>query len=328
MAFLKKIEIIEMFAPIILFVYNRPWHTKQTVESLKKNELASNSDLYIYADGPKEDATEEQKNNINSVRDYIHTVSGFKSVTLYESPKNKGLDTSIICGVSQVLNKHKRCIVIEDDIITHPFFLRYINTALDLYENDPNIHMIGGFSYKIRKPFWYHKDVMLVPRCCSWGWGIWIDRWTDVDWEMADYDRFINNPKAISHFCRGGNNMLTILREQRKEKIPAWDITWDYTRNKKNGYVLIPIRSLTYNVGLDGSGIHCGYDNIDSRVDQYPLKKKYDIRLPRSIKPKKIIVKRYKESQDQDTSFFRKILWSLNKRKKQLQNNCFFIRKK
>ena len=307
-------------APIILFVYNRPWHTQQTVEALQKNELAAESDLFIFADGPKTNATEETKTNIVKVREYIHTITGFKSVTIKESPNNIGLDTSVINGVSEILKIYKRCIVIEDDIITHPFFLRYVNEALCLYENDKRIQMIGGFSFKIRKPFWYNKDVMLVPRCCSWGWGIWENRWTDVDWEMKDYDSFINDPVAIQKFCRGGDNMLPLLKEQHLQKVPAWDITWDYTRNKKNGLVLLPVKTLTYNIGLDGTGIHCGFDSIDSRVHHYPLKKKYDIRLPQIIKHYKLIEKRYKECQDHDTSFLNKIIWSIEKRIKVLFN--------
>lgn len=309
-------------APIILFVYNRPWHTRQTVEALQKNELAAESDLFIFADGPKPDANEEIKIKINEVRQYIHTIKGFRSININESPTNIGLDISVINGVSTILSIHKRCIVIEDDIITHPFFLRYVNEALILYENNKQIQMIGGFSHKIKKPFWYNKDFIMVPRCCSWGWGIWEDRWTDVDWEMRDYDTFISNPNAIANFCRGGSDLINILMEQKKQKIPAWDITWDYSRNKKNGFVLIPIKSLTINIGLDGTGVHCGVNNIDSRIDFYPLKCNYDLHLPKKIKHNKIIEKRYKECIDNESSFIYRIIWSIKKRLKIFYSKC------
>ena len=35
------------YAPILLFVYNRPEHLKQTMETLQNNTLAAESKLYI-----------------------------------------------------------------------------------------------------------------------------------------------------------------------------------------------------------------------------------------------------------------------------------------
>ncbi|MBQ3367608.1 hypothetical protein IJG44_01760 [bacterium] len=126
-------------APIVLFVYNRPWHTQQTVEALQKNELATDSELFIFADGPKINATEEQKEKIRQVREYIHKISGFKSVTISEKEKNCGLANSVIAGVTEIINRFGKAIVVEDDIVTSKGFLKYMNDALELYQYEEKV---------------------------------------------------------------------------------------------------------------------------------------------------------------------------------------------
>ena len=133
------------YAPIVLFVYNRPEHTRQTLEALAANTLAQESDLFIYADGPKEDATEEQLERIRKVRAIVRSQQGCKSVTVIESDTNKGLAASIILGVTETVNKYGRIIVLEDDIVTGKYFLEYMNTALKKYENEKQVWEITGF---------------------------------------------------------------------------------------------------------------------------------------------------------------------------------------
>lgn len=287
-----------MLAPIILFVYNRPNHAKQTIEALCKNDLFKDSILYIFADGPKVGATEDQKKSIADVRKLIHTIQGCKDVKIFEREENIGLDVSIRTGVSQVLKEHHKCIVLEDDILTHPFFLRYMNECLEKYKDDKSIRQIGGFNNRIKIPKNYKKDVMLIPRCCSWGWGIWEDRWNDVDWNVGGYSEFIRDSEQTQAFCRGGNDLLPLLKEQVKREVPAWDIIWQYTLFKKDGYVLLPTSSLTYNCGCDGSGIHCGAVDMSSRVAPPPTQKVYNIHLPKRIVPNKQVIKNYKIFQD------------------------------
>ena len=184
-----------MCAPIILFVYNRPWHTQQTVEALQNCELAAASDLYIFADGPKANATEEKRNKISEVRKYIHTIDGFHSVTIKESETNKGLANSIISGVTKVIERYDKVIVIEDDIVAHPFLLRFMNEALDFYHDDKKIYSIGGFNYDFPFSPQYTKDIYIVHRAESWGWGTWADRWKNVDWDINDAQSFFNSKR-------------------------------------------------------------------------------------------------------------------------------------
>jgi len=84
---------ISNLAPIVLFVYNRPLHTHQTFEALQKNELAEQRDLIIYSDAPRNDQARAQ---VQEVRDYLKTISGFKSIIAIERDENLGLAKSII----------------------------------------------------------------------------------------------------------------------------------------------------------------------------------------------------------------------------------------
>ncbi len=250
-------------APIILFVYNRPWHTQQTVEALQKNDLSSESDLYIFADGPKVNATDEQKEKIKQVREYIHKISGFKSVTICEKETNCGLANSVIAGVSKIINKFGKAIVVEDDLVTSKYFLRFMNEALDFFENDDQIFSVSGYNYpaktmEIQKN--YKHDLYLSYRHASWGWATWKNRWNTIDWEVVDFKKFSENTKLQKAFNRGGADMSGMLKAQMEGKIDSWAIRFDYSMFKQNKFNIRPVKSLVTNVGLDSSGTHTGAD--------------------------------------------------------------------
>ncbi len=284
-----------MLAPIILFVYNRPEHTRKTVEALLKNEFASESELYIFADGPKNDAGDELIGRIRDVRTYIRGIIGFKELNIIEQNHNVGLDTSIINGVTQVLQKHGRCIIVEDDIVTHPWFLRYMNECLEKYKQDERIYMIGGHNVRMKIPWWYRKDVFLVHRGCSWGWATWKDRWETIDWTMQGYDNFLKDEKQQKLFCRGGDDMLPMLIEQMQNEVPAWDIRFCYTLMKKDSYVLLPVKSLVLNYGFDGSGEHCGILDPKTITADLPGGKEYDMTFPVKIEPEYFMQRNFKK---------------------------------
>lgn len=279
--------------PIVLFVYNRPWHAQQTVESLQRCELAAESDLYIFADGPKTCATEEQKAKISEVRKYIHTIDGFHSVSIEESETNKGLANSIIYGVTKVINKHDRVIVMEDDLIVSPIFLNFMNDALDLYQNDKRIYNIGGFNYSFPFPAKYQKDVYIVHRAESCGWGTWANRWNNVDWDISDAQTFFQSKHKQKHFNRGGDDMSGMLREQLEGKIDSWAIRWDYHLYKHNAYCLRPVKTLVNNIGFDGSGIHSGTMDTSKYTAEINKSSQYNIHLKRNIKEDRKVAKNF-----------------------------------
>jgi hypothetical protein len=269
-------------SPIILFVYNRPKHTAETVEALKKNEFASESVLYVFSDGAKEDATEEQKNKIREIRNYIHTITGFKELIIEEAPKNKGLANSVIYGVTKVINKHGKAIVVEDDIVTHPFFLRFMNECLDKYEDRRDIFMIGGYNMAFKFPWWYRKDIYVVHRSCSWGWATWKSRWDLADWSVSDYSIMCQDINLQNKFNRGGNDMFPMLTAQMNGKIDSWAIRWDYSLYKHDAVCIRPVRTLVTNNGMDGTGIHC--KQTDDKTAKPYNKLTYEIKLYKRLK--------------------------------------------
>ena len=247
--------------PIVLFVYNRPRHTQQTVEALQKNDLAKESILYVFADGPKKTATKEQKEKIRQVREYIHKIIGFKQIIIHESEQNIGCADSIIAGINSVLHEHKKIIIVEDDIVTSKYFLKFMNEALDFFENDELIFSVSGYNYPEKTmtiPKSYKHDIYLSYRHGSWGWGTWKNRWESVDWEVSDFKEFSENIKLQKAFNRGGADMSKMLIDQMDGKIDAWDIRFDYSLFKQNKFNIRPVKSLVTNIGFDNSGTHTG----------------------------------------------------------------------
>ena len=212
------------FAPIVLFTYNRLAETKKTVCALKRNYLAPKSDLYVFSDGPK---NHSDKSKVISVRDYLYTIDGFNSINVFESEVNKGLANSIIDGVSQIIIKHGKLIILEDDLITSPNFLDFMNQALNFYQNDPNILSISGYTLDLPS-LPGNKDYYFGYRASSWGWGTWQDRWEKVDWEVSDFKTFIRNRSLRKKFNRGGSDMTKMLQRQQKGKIDSWAIRFCY----------------------------------------------------------------------------------------------------
>lgn len=248
-----------MLAPIILFVYNRLWHTRQTVEALQKNELVTESELYVFCDGPKESATDEQREKVHEVQEYVQSITGFKKLHIKVQESNMGLANSVINGVTEVVEKYGKVIVVEDDIVTHPFFLRFMNDCLNVYEDRLDIFMIGGYNPNIKFPSKYKDDLYVVHRSCSWGWATWRNRWILADWNVSDYYLMCENQSLQNRFNRGGGDMFPMLKAQMDGKIDSWAIRWDYSMYKHDALCVRPVKSLCSNCGLDGSGVHCGF---------------------------------------------------------------------
>lgn len=256
-------------SPIILFVYNRPWHTKQTIDALQKNELASESELFIYSDAAKNSKSE---NNVTKVRALIKSVMGFKSVTVIEREKNWGLANSIIDGVTKIIEQYERVIVLEDDLVTSPYFLTFMNNGLDAYQNEENIYSITGFSFSskfMRFPKGFVDDIYLNIRPMSWSWATWKSEWQGIDWKIQDFNDFISSQKRIRQFNQGGTDLTNMLKMQMNGQLDSWYIRWTYNAFKKGKLTVYPRISLVNNVGHDNTGVHCGTDpkNIFSHTE-------------------------------------------------------------
>ena len=256
------------YAPIIIFVYNRADHFVQVYNALAACKEAKESELFIFSDGAK---NEENKPKVNEVRAAVAAIkdSGdFKSVTVTESPVNKGLAASVISGVTDVIGKYGKAVVVEDDCVVSPHFLNYINNALDYYENNKKIGSIAGYTPMIDLPDDYDKDVFAAYRSCSWTWATWKDRWDGVDWELENIKDFYNSPKLIRQLNSNGSDRFIRLYRQTKGNGSSWSVRFGAHLVKNNLLTVYPKYSYNSNIGCDESGVHSTTeDNEKMRVD-------------------------------------------------------------
>jgi len=243
----------EKLSPIVIFAYNRLDLIENTIEALKKCDLAADSDLIIYSDGVK---NENDISKINAVRSFISTISGFKKISWNFSTKNKGLAKSIIEGVTEVLSHYNSVIVLEDDLAPTKNFLQYTNQALIQYENIPEVMSIAGYTPTIKPPSNYNYDNYFTQRASSWGWATWKNKWENIDWEISDYESFISNKKERKKFNQMGSDMVSLLKKQQKGTINSWAIRWCYHQFKNNLYTVTPVSSKVKNIGFTDEATH------------------------------------------------------------------------
>ncbi len=242
-----------MLAPIVLFVYNRPEHTRQTVASLQACDLARESHLYVFADGPK---SPTDAAGVQAVRQFLQSVDGFAGVTLAAREENRGLARSVIAGVTEVLREHGRAVVLEDDLVFARNYLQFMNDALEAYRDRQAVFSVSGYSYPLPVPADFTDDVYLLPRASSWGWATWEDRWAAADWGVTDYAQFLGSRAVQDGFAAGGRDLVYMLRKQQLGRIDSWAVRWSYAHYKHNAYCLFPVKSKVHNTGNDKSGTH------------------------------------------------------------------------
>src|ERR1017187_4316235 len=254
-------------APIALFVYNRLWHTRQTVEALQGNRLAKESDLFIFSDAAKRpDAAPA----VQQVREYVKTIEGFRSVNLVERVKNLGLAHSIIDGTISLVTRYGRIIVLEDDMVTSPHFLTYMNSALERYVDDDRVISIHGYVYPIDEPL---PEIFFLRGADCWGWATWSRGWALFNADGTFLLKQLKNRKLNRLFDFGGTYPYTrMLEDQIKGKNDSWAVRWDASAFLAGKLTLYPGRSLVRNIGNDSSGTHCGTsDNLNTSLSDSPL---------------------------------------------------------
>lgn len=239
-------------APIILFVYNRPWHTQQTLEALAKNELARDSILYIYADGAKENATEQDLKKINEVREIISTFEDCKETHIVIREKNWGLADNIIDGVTERINQHGKIIVLEDDLITSPFFLQFMNDGLYTYQNNPEVWSIGACNFFSTKNHTPETFFIPIPDC--WGWATWKDRWHYFEADSTKLLQELIDRNLIDSFnLYGSYPFIDMLKAQAEGKISSWAIRWQAQAYLHDALTLYPKYPITEHIESDNA---------------------------------------------------------------------------
>jgi len=247
-----------MNVPVLLITFNRPEHTKRTLDALL---IQAPKELYIFQDGARKNNHDDVL-NCNKVREVIENAVKEKNIIVHRcySDRNRGCRDAVIFAISSVLKNHEAVIVVEDDIITSPAFLSYMNNALEFYKERKTVFSISGHSpapSKFAVPDDYSYDVYASPRLFNWGWGTWRNRWEQVDWSLSYYDELLRHTAEIEAFNRSGDDMFPMLRDEKEGLSSAWDIQFAFAHFKDHAVSIVPCISYTYNIGEDGSGTHC-----------------------------------------------------------------------
>lgn len=239
------------YAPIALFTYSRADHTQTAVESLLRNAEASETDLYIFSDGPK---TEAKAEAVAENRRYIRTITGFKSIHIVEREKNWGLANSLIAGITEVINQYGRVIVVEDDLTLSTHFLRFMNEALEKYKDDDRVSTISGFCPVTETTL---PDTYFLQFFHCWGWATWKRAWDLANWDvkyLLRKMRFKERKFDIDGTVGSYGNLYC----QKVGLVDSWYIRLYASFFLAGKLTLFPSRSLVHNTGLDGTGTHCG----------------------------------------------------------------------
>lgn len=275
------------YAPIVLFVYNRLDHTKKTINTLQKNTLASESELFIYSDAAKNQV--DQK-SVHEVRKFIKSITGFKKVYIIEQEINLGLAKSIITGVTKTINHYGKVIVMEDDIVTSPHFLQFMNKSLEKYESFKDVWHVSGWSYPIDTS--KLDDIYFIRIMNCWGWATWSDRWNSFEKNPQALLSEFNKDDIYNFDIENSKYFWPQVIANLKGNINTWAIFWYATIFKNKGLCLAPTLTYVNNIGLDGSGVHC---EADSTLENLKLNHNDRIVFSDSIIESKVAYERIRQ---------------------------------
>ncbi|MCB4808732.1 FkbM family methyltransferase [Tamlana sp. 62-3] len=242
-------------APILIFAYNRPLHLQQTLDALSSNSEAKHSNLYIFCDGAKPNMQELDLKKIESVQIIAKNENRFKTVSVIKRTCNYGLSKSVITGVSEVIKKYKRVIVLEDDIVVSKYFLGFINKGLEVYKNDKKVFGVTGHCFSTNKSI--TNNTYFLPIMSSWGYATWLDRWDKINFNGYELLKEIDNRQLADEINFGELQYYNMLKNQVAGVNDSWAVRFYVSMFLNKGVFLYPKIPLLSNIGLDGSGIHC-----------------------------------------------------------------------
>ena len=285
------IKLIMTYAPIALFTYNRADKTQRVVESLLQNVEAKDSELFIFSDGPK---TEAKKTGVEENRKFIHTIKGFKSITIVEREKNWGLANSLIAGITDVINRYGRVIVVEDDLILSPYFLKFMNDGLEKYKDDDRVTSISGFIPKVDEEL---PETFFLRFFHCWGWATWDRAWKLLNNDVKYLLRKLRF-KTYDFGLDGSIGSYGILYCQKIGLVDSWYIRL-YASFYLNGKLtLFPGKTMVRNGGLDGSGTHCDMIEDSTCLVQVGMKPIpcHDIVVKENVDARKCIASSFRKN--------------------------------
>ena len=251
------------YAPVVAFAYNRADKIIGCLKSLEQNPESRQTQLYIYCDGAK---SEKGISKVQETRKALHRYkekANFADITIIEAAQNKGLARSIIEGVTEVINKHKKAIIVEDDLVVSERFLEFMNGALDYYKDNNKIGAISAYTYPLEALQAYDKDVYTMHKGDCWGWATWADRWNNAVWAEVDFNEYFKDKKLRRRFENTENGWDLLMLLQSQGKISSWAVRWVLNLLKENLLTVYPANSYVTNAGFDGSGTHSNKSEED-----------------------------------------------------------------
>jgi hypothetical protein len=276
-------------SPIILFTYKRLDTLQSCVASLQKCPESALSDLIIVSDYATKETDIEK---VMAVRQFLPTITGFKTIEIIERDRNLGVDYNIIDGIKMMVSRFEQFIVVEDDLVVQDGFLHFLNSSLDFYSSNPEVLTVTGFSFVDKIPDKYQYDGYFAKRTCPWGWASWSHKVKDVDWEIKDKADFLQSRKVQNKFNEWGSDRSRMLIDTFKGKIRAWDIRLDYHQFLNGSCTLYPVASFVDNIGFcnnDASNTF-GYNRFKTKLN---YSKTNNFKFPKTILYDKIITKNF-----------------------------------
>lgn len=299
-------------APIVLFVYNRAGCTLKTLEHLKRNVFAEDSSLFIYSDGPASNATEDDLKKINEVREVIRKEKWCGEVNITESTVNKGLADSIIDGVTEIVDRFGKVIVLEDDLLTSVHFLEYMNNGLNFYEFQPGVFQIVGYITPIKTNF--QNDAFFLPIVSSLGWGTWKRAWKYFEKTPNDYTRLLTDKKLRRLFdLENSYPYSDMLIRQMETNVDSWGVRWWWSVFKQKGISLFPDRTLISHIGFDQNATHTKTEIPD--FNKYWISEYRIMNFPENVEINRIFFRRHRDLiySQQKSSFLLRVKNRINK---------------
>lgn len=239
-------------APVVVFAYRRPEHLRNTLGSLMRCDGFWQSPIIVYCDGPRDSG---EVDAVTATRGLAGNMLGGHA-EYHFSEANLGLSRSVISGVSDVVERFGRVIVVEDDLELSPTFLTFMNRALDYYAEDENVFQVSGYMFDVPQ-LKIARSALFLPFTGSWGWATWKRAWDQFDplatgWEALQSDRALRRRFNLD----GVYDYATMLVQQMDGLRDSWAVRWYWSVFKARGLVVFPPVSLVQNSGFDGTGTH------------------------------------------------------------------------
>jgi hypothetical protein len=257
-------------SPIIIFTYNRIDHLDTLIRSLKKNNLFADSKVFVFSDGPK---NEIDKKKIENIRIFLKKNLQIHKSEIIERDVNLGLSRNVIGGITDAFKTYDQLIILEDDLEVSPFFLNYMNDALNMYKSVDNVASISGYMYPI-DPKKFSNDYFFLNLVESWGWGTWKRAWNIFENDSLQLKKKIDEQQLANEFnFESGISYYKMLTDNINGLNDSWAVRWYASTFLKNMNTLFPSKSFVKNIGIDDSGEHCSYTTVYDTLVNFDYKK-------------------------------------------------------